>query len=125
MALRLSPWRTVTGVPPFAVQPAGPEAVCVAPMTVKDAFDSKYKTSLPKVMREALTKAVDRSSKLTTKAPSSKDKEGFYLDGGLTLDGFPRLVRIERADGGLIRVLGGPLRLAPLVTGRAAPALAA
>jgi protein-L-isoaspartate(D-aspartate) O-methyltransferase len=51
--------------------------------------------------------------------------EGGRLVGGLSLDGFPRLLRIERADGGLTHVLGGPLRLSPLVAGRAAPALAA
>jgi protein-L-isoaspartate(D-aspartate) O-methyltransferase len=51
---------------------------------------------------------------------------GGRLVGGLNLDGFPRLVRIERArDGALTHVLGGPLRLSPLVGGRAAPALAA
>ncbi|HEX8665039.1 MAG TPA: methyltransferase domain-containing protein [Beijerinckiaceae bacterium] len=51
--------------------------------------------------------------------------DGGRLVGGLSLDGFPRLVRIERGEGGLTHVLGGPLRLAPLVGGRRAPALAA
>ena len=52
--------------------------------------------------------------------------EGGRLVGGLSVDGFPRLVRVERQAGGaLTHVLGGPLRLAPLVDGRGAPALAA
>jgi protein-L-isoaspartate(D-aspartate) O-methyltransferase len=53
--------------------------------------------------------------------------EGGRLVGGLSHDGFPRLVRIERAQGGaLAQVLGGPLRLSPLVGGRGSvPALAA
>src|SRR3712207_4029733 len=51
--------------------------------------------------------------------------DGGRLVGGLSVDGFPRLVRIERQEGGLTHVLGGPLRLSPLVGGRAAPALAA
>jgi protein-L-isoaspartate(D-aspartate) O-methyltransferase len=53
--------------------------------------------------------------------------QGGRLVGGLSLDGFPRLVRIERAEGGaLTHVLGGPLRLSPLVGARGSvPALAA
>ena len=46
---------------------------------------------------------------------------GGRLVGAITLDGFPRLVRIERqADGSLGEELGGSLRLAPLVPGTAA-----
>jgi hypothetical protein len=59
--------------------------VCVAPLGVKEAFDNKYKSSLPKVMNASFAKAIDRSSKLTTKAPSDKKAEGFYLDGSLSL----------------------------------------
>ena len=39
---------------------------------------------------------------------------------GLAIDGFPRLIRIERAaDGALAKALGGPLRLATLLATRA------
>ena len=58
--------------------------VCVAPVGVS-AFDSKYKSSLPKVLNAAFAKAIDRSSRLTTKAPSDKKEEGFYLDGSVSL----------------------------------------
>ncbi|HEX8167982.1 MAG TPA: methyltransferase domain-containing protein [Beijerinckiaceae bacterium] len=54
--------------------------------------------------------------------------DGGRLVGGLSVDGFPRLLRIERAaDGALAQVLGGPLRLSPLVGARASagPAIAA
>jgi protein-L-isoaspartate(D-aspartate) O-methyltransferase len=52
---------------------------------------------------------------------------GGRLVGALSIDGFPRLLRIERGEeGALAHVLGGPLRLARLVAGRSgAPALAA
>jgi protein-L-isoaspartate(D-aspartate) O-methyltransferase len=43
---------------------------------------------------------------------------GGRLVGAITVDGFPRLVRIEREEGGQLRQeLGGSLRLAPLVPG--------
>lgn len=46
---------------------------------------------------------------------------GGRLVGALAGEGLPRLVRIERlAEGGLRQSLGAPLRLAPLVQGRAA-----
>jgi protein-L-isoaspartate(D-aspartate) O-methyltransferase len=46
---------------------------------------------------------------------------GGRLVGALWVDGFPRLVRIERAaDGVLLQELGGPLRLARLLGGRGA-----
>jgi len=42
------------------------------------------------------------------------------LVGGLAIDGFPRLIRIDRAaDGALAQALGGPLRLATLLATRA------
>ena len=42
------------------------------------------------------------------------------LVGGLAIDGFPRLIRIDRAaDGALAQALGGPLRLAMLLATRA------
>jgi hypothetical protein len=59
--------------------------VCIVPVGVKDAFDNKYKSILPKRINEGLAKAVDRSSKLTTKPPADKKEEGFYLDGSLSL----------------------------------------
>jgi protein-L-isoaspartate(D-aspartate) O-methyltransferase len=46
---------------------------------------------------------------------------GGRLVGAIAGDGFPRLVRVERQpDGTLRQDFGGPLRLAPLVTGVAA-----
>jgi|SRR3954470_22163972 hypothetical protein len=58
--------------------------VYVANFGVKDAFDNKYKSTLPKVMKAAAEKAINASSKLTTKPPADKKEEGFYLDGSLT-----------------------------------------
>src|ERR1041384_284042 len=58
--------------------------VNVGNFAVKDAFDNKYKSSLPKVMKAATEKAVNASSKLTAKPPSDKNTEGFYVDGTLT-----------------------------------------
>jgi hypothetical protein len=52
---------------------------------VKETFDGKYKSSLPKRMTEAFAKAIDRSSKLTTKPPADKKAEGLYLSGSLSL----------------------------------------
>src|SRR5689334_18520690 len=57
--------------------------VFVANFAVKDVFDNKYKTTLPKIMKAAAEKAVNASSKLTTKPPADKKEEGFYLDGSL------------------------------------------
>jgi len=57
--------------------------VCVSNFGVKDAFDNKYKSSLPKVMKAAAEKAINASSKLTTKPPADKTEEGFYVDGNL------------------------------------------
>jgi hypothetical protein len=54
-------------------------------IAIKDVFDSKYKSTLPKRMAAALEKAVDRSSKLTTKPPADKKAEGFYMSGTLSL----------------------------------------
>ena len=59
--------------------------VCVAAVEVKEVFDNKYKATLPKLIREALVKAVDRSSKLTTKPPADKNAQGFYAAGVLWL----------------------------------------
>jgi hypothetical protein len=59
--------------------------VCVEDVAVKEVFDSKYKSTAPKRLKEALVIAINRSSKLTTKPPADKKEEGFYLSGGLTL----------------------------------------
>jgi hypothetical protein len=59
--------------------------VNVAPVAVKEVFDSKYKATAPKRLNAALANAINHSSKLTTKPPADKKAEGFYLDGSLTL----------------------------------------
>ena len=58
--------------------------VCVANIGVNDAFDKKYKSTLPKLIKTTTENAINRSSKLTTKAPSDKNAKGFYLDGSLS-----------------------------------------
>jgi protein-L-isoaspartate(D-aspartate) O-methyltransferase len=46
---------------------------------------------------------------------------GGRLVGGLAVDGFPRLIKVERGeDGSLAQTLGAPLRLARLTCGRGA-----
>jgi hypothetical protein len=59
--------------------------VCIQNVGVKDAFDNKYKSTLPKIMTARIEKAINSSSKLTTKPPADKKAEGFYLDGSLSL----------------------------------------
>lgn len=59
--------------------------VFIASINVKESFDSKYKSSLPKTVKDALVDAIDGSSKLTTKPPSDKDAKGFYVAGDLWL----------------------------------------
>jgi hypothetical protein len=59
--------------------------VCVAPVVVREVFDNKYKSTLPKLIKEALAGAIDRSPKLTTKPPADKNAEGFYVGGELWL----------------------------------------
>src|SRR5262249_61017645 len=54
-------------------------------IAIKEVFDGKYKSTLPKRMTPAIEKAIDRSSKLTTKPPADKKAEGFYLTGSLSL----------------------------------------
>jgi hypothetical protein len=71
--------------PEWEVPMADKTFVFVAPVAVKEVFDSKYKSTAPKRLNEALAKAINRSSKLTTKPPADKKAEGFYLDGSLTL----------------------------------------
>lgn len=59
--------------------------VYVANFGVKEAFDNKYKSTMPKVMKSVAEKGVNASSKLTTKPPADKTEEGFYFDGSLSL----------------------------------------
>jgi hypothetical protein len=57
----------------------------VAAMSVKSGIDGKFKPSaLNKAMSAAAAKAVNRSSKLTTKQAAGGDEDGFYVDGTLT-----------------------------------------
>ena len=58
--------------------------VCVGPFSVKQAFDNKYQTTVPKLMKAAAEKAVNASSKLTTKPPADRKDGGFYVDGTLS-----------------------------------------
>src|SRR5207248_1327729 len=51
----------------------------------KEVFDSKYKSTLPKLIKDGLANAIDHSSKLTTKPPADKNAEGFYVGGDLWL----------------------------------------
>lgn len=75
---------------------AEPTYVHVDRFAVNKTFDTKFKSSLPKLMQKVATKAVDRSKKLTTKKPKDKGQEGFYLTGGVT-----KLVKAEK-DGQLL-----------------------
>jgi hypothetical protein len=59
--------------------------VNVDTIAVKDIFDSRYKSTLPRRIGTAFEKAIDRSSKLTTKPPADKKAEGFYLTGTVSL----------------------------------------
>ncbi len=59
--------------------------VNVATINVKDIFDPKYKSSLPKTMTTSICKALDGSSKFTTKPPSDKKAEGFFVSGTVSL----------------------------------------
>src|SRR5262245_15003350 len=59
--------------------------VKVDPIAIKDTFDNKYKSSVPKRITEAFETAIDRSSKLTTDPPKDKKTEGLFLTGSLSL----------------------------------------
>ena len=59
--------------------------VCIASFNVKEAFDNKYKSNLPKRIADAIGDAVDGSPKLTTKPPKDKKAEGFYVAGDFWL----------------------------------------
>lgn len=58
--------------------------VCVSKIGVGNAFDNKYKTSLPPVIKATVEKAINASSSFTTKPPSDKSATGFLIDGNLT-----------------------------------------
>ena len=53
-------------------------------ISVGKTFDNKYKTSLPKKMSEAIEKAIDSSSQLTTTVPT-KEPKGLSINGSLTI----------------------------------------
>ncbi len=73
--------------------------VAIATMGVKDAFDRKYKSSLPSVITAAAEKAVKKSSKLTTKKPTDKKAGGFYLGGGVV-----KLECVKKGKGEVLKV---------------------
>lgn len=72
--------------------------VAIDKMGVKDAFDRKYKSSLPSVITAVAEKAVKKSSKLTTKKPKDKKTEGFYLGGGLV-----KLEKVKKGKGEVLK----------------------
>jgi hypothetical protein len=47
---------------------------------VEKAFDNKYKTSIPKVMKTAAEAAIKGSSAMTTAKPTDKDAKAYTLD---------------------------------------------
>lgn len=55
----------------------------VANMKVTDAFDKKYKTTLPKLMTAMIEKAINASANYSTKPPADKNATGFYIDGNV------------------------------------------
>jgi hypothetical protein len=75
-------------------EPRVPAYVEVSNFTVKETFDAKYKSSLPKLMMEAATKTIESKLKriATTKKPSDKTSPAIFLSGSLALkqitDGF-------------------------------------
>ena len=58
--------------------------VNVGGVKVKDAFDRKYKTSLPKILTAEATKVIKANSKLTTVKPREKGETGFDISGNIT-----------------------------------------
>ena len=78
--------------------------VHVARFGVKDAFDSKYASKLPKLMKTCVERAINGSSKLTTKKPRDRKAPGFYVDGSL--------VKLERIGSGAKTTIRASLRLA-------------
>ncbi len=55
----------------------------VANIRVTDAFDKKYKSTLPKLMTATIEKAINGSANFTTKPSSDKNATGFYVDGNV------------------------------------------
>jgi len=75
--------------------------VSVGAVEIEEIFDNKYKSTLPKLIQEALNTAIDRSSKLTTDTPDPKKVKGFYVAPGL------RLAKTDQGiEGELKTVLG-------------------
>ena len=68
-------------------EPTIPVYVEVANFIVKDTFDPKYKSSLPKLMIEAANKTIDAKYKrrATIKKPSDKTSPAIFLTGSLSL----------------------------------------
>lgn len=64
----------------------------VANIKVTDAFDKKYKTSLPAKIGAAVEKIINNSANYTTKQPSDKTATGFYIDGNV--------ISIDKTDKG-------------------------
>ncbi len=54
-------------------------------VTVKNAFDNKYKSSLPARIQNAVGAAIRASSKLTTKPPTDKAAKGLSIMGSVSL----------------------------------------
>ena len=57
--------------------------VNVEKISVKDVFDSKYKSALPGIMQKCAEKAVKSSGKLTLDEPKEKGAKGYSLSGSL------------------------------------------
>ena len=54
----------------------------IAPVTIKEIYDSNCKSAVAKQIDESFTKAIDKSSKLTTK---TKSKEGYFLSAAISI----------------------------------------
>ncbi len=54
-------------------------------VNIKEIFDNKFKSKVQKDLTDGMNDAVDKSSKLTTKKPSDKKAEGFYLPASVAL----------------------------------------
>jgi len=75
----------------------------VANIRVSDAFDKKYKTTLPKLMTATIEKAINSSANYTTKEPSDKNATGFYVDGNV--------ISITKADKGNTAIIEAKLSM--------------
>jgi protein-L-isoaspartate(D-aspartate) O-methyltransferase len=85
-------------------------------LVIGDGLD--LKTSEERFDRVLVNGALPSIPSTVTSALAS----GGRLVGALTIDGFPRLITIERTqDGALVHMLGGGLRLSPLASAGASP----